>query len=307
MSIIKVDDLLKKYGSLTAVDKISFEVKKGEIFGILGPNGAGKTTTLEMIEGLRQPDGGSIQIDNNAVWPNPKKVKRIIGVQLQSTSLFDYLRVAEIIKLFASFYSIKLSKEKLNLILEDVSLTNKAKAYVNELSGGQQQRLSIALALVNEPKVVFLDEPTTGLDPQARRSLWDVIKRINKEGKAVVLTTHYMEEAQVLCKRIAIMDKAKIIDLDTPANLIKKLEADSKLSFSCKPKLEEAKIKGIKGVTSVQSVDHSYMVYSSNIQKAVSDILKLAKEKDAVIEDIHISGANLEDVFLNMTGRALRD
>lgn len=307
MQIIDVQDLTKQYGDLTAVNNISFSVRKGEVFGILGPNGAGKTTTLEMIEGLRKPDSGKIVIDEKKVWPNPGKIKKIIGVQLQSTALFDYLKVKEIIELFASFYNKRLTKERLNQILDDVGLSKKAKHYVNELSGGQQQRLSIALALVNDPKVIFLDEPTTGLDPQARRHLWEVIKRINKEGVTVVITTHYMEEAEVLCKRIAIMDKAKLIKLDTPQNLIKDLEADSKITFSCQKKIPKADIEKVRGVKSVQAEDHSYFIYSKDVQKTVTSLFKVAKEKGVKIEDMDISGANLEDVFLNLTGRALRD
>lgn len=307
MPIIEINELTKHYGDLTAVNKISFAVERGEIFGILGPNGAGKTTTLEMVEGLRKPDGGSIKIDGINVWPNPGKVKKIIGVQLQSTSLFDYLRAKEIIELFASFYGISLKKERLNAILDDVGLSNKSKSYVNELSGGQQQRLSIALALVNYPKVIFLDEPTTGLDPQARRHLWEVIKRINKEGMTVVITTHYMEEAEALCERIAIMDRAKLINLDTPANLIKDLDADAKITFSCKPQIAKNKLEEIKGVKAVKEENHSYLIFSKEVQKTITGLFELAKENNAIVEDVAISGANLEDVFLNLTGRALRD
>lgn len=307
MPVIEIDGLTKHYGDLTAVDKISLSVEKGEIFGILGPNGAGKTTTLEMVEGLRKPDGGTIKIDGNLVWPNPKKVKKVIGVQLQSTSLFDHLRAKEIIELFASFYGIRLKKERLNGILEDVGLENKAKSYVNEMSGGQQQRLSIALALVNDPIVIFLDEPTTGLDPQARRHLWKVIKRINKEGMTVVITTHYMEEAEFLCERIAIMDKANIIKLDTPANLIKDLKADTKITFTCKPKIEGSNIEKIEGIKNVKSENGSYVVYSDNVQASVTGLFNLSKDRNASIADMDISGANLEDVFLSLTGRALRD
>ncbi len=307
MSIIEVKELKKNYGSLTAVDNVSFSVEPGEIYGILGPNGAGKTTTLEMIEGLRRPDGGSIKIDGIFVWPNPSQTKNIIGVQLQSTSLFDHLKVAEIIDLFASFYGVSLTKSQLGSLIEDVSLTNKAKAYVRELSGGQQQRLSIALALVNNPKVVFLDEPTTGLDPQARRNLWDVIKRINTEGKTVVLTTHYMEEAQFLCERIAIMDQSKIISLDTPQNLIKSLEADTKLTFITRSIIDEEKIRKLAGVSSLKTQDEAYTIHSTSAQDTIVGLLNLAKSAGFVVEDLNISGANLEDVFLNLTGKALRD
>jgi ABC-2 type transport system ATP-binding protein len=307
MPVIEINNLIKKYGDLTAVNGISLSVERGEIFGILGPNGAGKTTTLEMVEGLRKPDGGTIKIDGKSVWPNPKKVKEIIGVQLQSTSLFDYLKVKEIIELFASFYGIKLTKDKLASIIDDVGLAQKAKQYVNELSGGQQQRLSIALALVNDPIIIFLDEPTTGLDPQARRHLWDVIKRINKEGTSVVITTHYMEEAEVLCERIAVMDKSKLIKLDTPANLIKDLEADTKITFTSKTTIDNQNLKKINGVKTVKSENGSYTVYSDNVQASVTGLFDFAKDNNMSIFDMDISGANLEDVFLSLTGRALRD
>lgn len=307
MKIIEVKNLEKNYGSLKAVDDISFSVEKGEIFGILGPNGAGKTTTLEMIEGLRKPDVGSITIDGVSVWPNPAQTKNIIGVQLQTTSLFDFLKVGEIVELFASFYGIIKDKKILSKLIEDVSLTSKAKSYVNELSGGQQQRLSIALALVNDPKVVFLDEPTTGLDPQARRNLWDVIKRINNEGKTVVLTTHYMEEAQILCKRIAIMDQSQIISLDSPDNLIRNLDADTKLTFTSANNLDLDEFSKLKGIKSLKYDDSIYTVYADDIQNAVVSVLRESEKQTAKLENINISGANLEDVFLNLTGRALRN
>ncbi|MBI4744814.1 MAG: ABC transporter ATP-binding protein [Actinobacteria bacterium] len=307
MSIIKINDLRKNYGELKAVDGISFSVKEGEIFGILGPNGAGKTTTLEMIEGLRKPNGGELLIDGHKVWPDPSKIKYLIGVQLQTTTLFDYLKVNEIILLFASFYDIKLTRQELESLLADVGLMEKSDSYVNQLSGVQQQRLSIALALVNNPKVVFLDEPTTGLDPQARRNLWDVVRKINQEGKTVVITTHYMEEAEVLCERIAIMDKGKIISLDTPSNLIKSLGVDSKITFTCHPEIPKEKLESINGVRSISSIDHSYAIYSDNVQGAVVSVFEIAGSLNAKIDDLNISGANLEDVFLKFTGRALRD
>lgn len=307
MSIIEINDLHKNYGELRAVDGISFSVKEGEIFGILGPNGAGKTTTLEMIEGLREPDGGELLIDGQKVWPDPSKIKYLIGVQLQTTALFDYLKVNEIISLFASFYDIKLTLRELESLLNAVGLMEKSDAYVNQLSGGQQQRLSISLALVNDPKVVFLDEPTTGLDPQARRNLWDVVRKINREGKTIVITTHYMEEAQILCERIAIMDKGKIISLDTPYNLIKSLGVDSKITFTCDSEIPKEKLESVNGVKSVSSIDGSYAIYSDDVQGAVISVFDTAKTLNAKIDDLNISGANLEDVFLKFTGRALRD
>ena len=192
--MIEVSDLTKRYADLVAVDSVSFSVRRGEVFGILGPNGAGKTTTLEMIEGLREPDKGSISVDGLRVWPTPKEVKRRIGVQLQATALFDYQRVREIVYLFGSCYGLYRTRTQCVELLERVGLAEKADVYVNQLSGGQAQRLSIALALVNDPVVTFLDEPTTGLDPRARRVLWEVIEEINRAGTTMVLTSHYMRK-----------------------------------------------------------------------------------------------------------------
>lgn len=248
--IVKVDKLVKTYDENNVVDGVSFEVKKGEIFGILGPNGAGKTTTLEMLEVLRPIDGGVATIDGIDVAKKPKDVKNIIGIQLQSTAFYDKLTLREQLKMFGSLYGRTVDTEAL---LAKVQLTEKAKNYVEQLSGGQKQRFAIASTLVNNPKVLFLDEPTTGLDPQARRNLWDLIKEIRDEGITILLTTHYMDEAELLCDRLAIMDSGKIITIDTPHNLIQQLLA-----------------RGFK--------------------------------KEQVVEQ-----ANLEDVFIDLTGKAIRD
>jgi len=260
-----------------------------------------------MIEGLREPDGGNIVIDGQAVWPKPEATKRLIGVQLQSTALFDYLTVREMIILFGTFYGLRLSNSDADQLLDTVGLTEKHKAKVNELSGGQQQRLSIALSLVNDPMIIFLDEPTTGLDPQARRRMWDVIRDISSQGKTVVLTTHYMEEAEVLCGRVAVMDKGKIISLDTPLNLVKSLGAKAKITFNCEPKLDIDTLKGLPGTTDVSEIEQSYIVYSKDVQNSVLGILGEAKENNSLVENLSVSGANLEDVFLHLTGRGLRD
>ncbi len=218
--ILQVRNLAKRYNGLVAVDHISFAVYKQEIFGILGPNGAGKTTTLEMIETLRPIDEGDVHLNGLDVKRRPQEVKRIIGVQLQSSSFFDKLTLKELLELFGAMYGREVDPMRL---LQEVELEDKAKSYVAHLSGGQKQRFSIAAALVNEPVLLFLDEPTTGLDPQSRRHLWGVIKRIRSEGKTIVITTHYMEEAEELCDRVAIMDQGKIIALDRPQELINKL------------------------------------------------------------------------------------
>ncbi len=250
MNIVTVKNLQKKYDDQAAVDGVSFSVKKGEVFGILGPNGAGKTTTLEMLETLRPIDGGSAVIDGIDVAKDPDAVKRLIGVQPQTPAFQDKTTLKEVIELFAAAYG-----EKVDVLqfLRDVDLEEKANSYVEQLSGGQKQRLSITTALVHGPKVFFLDEPTTGLDPQARRHLWDLIRQIRAKGVSVIMTTHYMDEAEILCDRIAVMDNGKIVALDTPKNLIKAL-------------------------------------------------LKRGFKKAQQVEQ-----ANLEDVFIDLTGKALRD
>ena len=248
--MVVAKNLTKTYGKKNVVDGISFSVKPGEVFGILGPNGAGKTTTLEMLEALRPIDGGSAMISNIDVATRPYDVRAVIGVQPQSPSFQNKTKLTELLVLFASAYGLKVDVQK---HLASVQLEDKANSYVEQLSGGQRQRFSIAAALVHEPQVFFLDEPTTGLDPQARRNLWELITEIKGRGVTVVITTHYMDEAELLCDRIAVMDNGKIIALDTPKNLIKAL-------------------------------------------------LKKGFSKEQTVEQ-----ANLEDVFIDLTGKALRD
>lgn len=248
--IVSVKDLVKIYDKKNAVDGISFEVLRGEIFGILGPNGAGKTTTLEMLEALRPIDGGEAYLDGIDVSKNPYKIKALIGVQPQSPAFADKTKLTEVIEMFAAAYGEKVNAKQ---FLDDVGLLSKSSSFVENLSGGQRQRLSIAAALVHGPKVFFLDEPTTGLDPQARRNLWKLIKEVRDRGVTVIITTHYMDEAEILCDRIAIMDNGKIVSLDTPQNLIKNL-------------------------------------------------LKKGFKKEQIVEQ-----ANLEDVFIDLTGKELRD
>ncbi len=238
-AILEVRGLTKKYGKKTTVKGIDFDVQKGEVFGILGPNGAGKTTTLEMIEALRPIDGGTATLDGIDVSQNPHHIKEIIGVQLQSTNFFNQLTLVELLTMFGGMYHRTVHPYKL---LEMVNLKDKAKSTVDTLSGGQRQRFSVASALVNKPKVLFLDEPTTGLDPQARRNLWELVQTIQKTGITIVLTTHYMEEAQLLCDRVAIMDNGKIIALDTPNNLIKAL---LKKGFKKKAEVQQADLEDV--------------------------------------------------------------
>lgn len=217
LDVITINHLTKKYGKQTAVDNISFTVSRGEVFGLLGENGAGKTTTLEIIEGLRRPTSGEVEVLGHSSQHQLHHIKQKIGVQLQSSAYFNYLTLQEILRLFGSFYKNRLEPQEL---LALVDLTDKAKSYVSKLSGGQRQRFSIVAGLVNDPEIIFLDEPTTGLDPLARRRLWQLINKIKEQGKTIILTTHYMEEAEQLCDRIAIMDRGKLLRLDQTAQLI---------------------------------------------------------------------------------------
>jgi ABC-2 type transport system ATP-binding protein len=237
--IVKAHKLTKKYGDNIVVDNISFDVKKNEIFGILGPNGAGKTTTLEMIEAVRPIDSGKVIIDGIDVAKQPYKIKQIIGVQPQSPAFQDKTKLKEIIEMFAAAYG---EKADVKALLLDVDLLDKIDSYVEDLSGGQKQRLSIAASLVHNPKVFFMDEPTTGLDPQARRHLWELVKSIRQQGITVIMTTHYMEEAEILCDRVAIMDGGKIIEMDSPKNLVKKLLAKG---FKKKHFVEQANLEDV--------------------------------------------------------------
>jgi ABC-2 type transport system ATP-binding protein len=299
--IIVVDNLTKKYGDFTAVNGISFSVRQGEIFGILGPNGAGKTTTLEMIEGLKPITSGTVTLDGHDVEKEMMTVKSLIGVQLQSSSFFDGLNLIELIDIFAAMYNRKV--DALHL-LDLVQLTEKAKSQVKELSGGQKQRLSIATALVNDPKVLFLDEPTTGLDPQARRNLWELIQSINKQGKTIVLTTHYLEEAEVLCDRIAIMDHAQIIALDTTPNLIKQSGVESNIVIKTAREILPAQLTLFPGVDQVIADGKTYKLITSDPQQTLPTIFSVLGRD---VLNLQLKQATLEDVFLKLTGHDLRD
>lgn len=303
--VIRVENLTKKFGSLIAVNNISFDVSKGEIFGILGPNGAGKTTCLEIIEGIQKPTSGKTYVLDLDTHEHLERVKAKIGVQLQASSYFDNLNLKEILELFGSFYGLKVDAEKLLAI---VGLTDKKKSLVRQLSGGQKQRFSICATLVNDPEIVFLDEPTTGLDPQARHNIWDFIRRINERGKTIVLTTHYMEEAQILCDRVAIMDLGKIAAMDTPVNLIHNLKASSVINFSTDCEVCQENIREIPGVFEVnKGPNHSYSLKVSSGAEILPKIIALAAKKKFIIKDEEVLHANLEDVFLELTGRKLRE
>lgn len=307
LPMIRISNLVKRYGTFTAVGGVNFEVRAGEIFGLLGPNGAGKTTTMEMIEGLRRPDDGSATVAGYDTRTQLKKVKAVIGVQLQSTSLFDLLTVKEIMKLYASFYTYTTSIDDL---LEQMALTDKASARVKGLSGGQKQRLAIALALINHPKIVFLDEPTTGLDPQARRTLWDIILQLKASGKTIVLSTHYMDEAHVLCDRICLMDQGKVIALDTPEQLVRSLQSESAIEFRIESADEAALIQSLEKLDKVKQVDkqkEQFVLYTDDVQATLLDFIHFTEQQQLSFDDLRTRTSTLEDVFLHMTGRSLRE
>jgi ABC-2 type transport system ATP-binding protein len=302
--VIRVSDLKKYYGDVKAVDGVTFEVARGEVFGMLGPNGAGKTTTIEVLEGLREPDSGTVAVLGLDVCKHPESIKQRIGVQLQSVSLYPRLTVTELLDLFGSFFKNRVPTKQL---IDAVDLGERANARSMDLSGGQQQRLSIALALVNDPDLVFLDEPTTGLDPQARRSLWDLVKGLAARGKSVMLTTHYMEEAAELCDRVAIMDHGRILEMGTVPDLIGRRFKERAVFFDSNTKLPENRLGKLGGVTRAAVEDGQTVLYSQDVPATIGGLLAMADELSFEPRNLGIRQATLEDVFLDLTGRALRD
>ncbi len=305
-SAVTVENLVKTYGPVKAVDNVNFKVERGEVFGMLGPNGAGKTTTVEIIEGLRIMDSGKVTVLGIDVTKTPKSIKQYIGVQLQSPSLLSLLRVEEILDTFGGLYRRSLPTSQL---LEMLSLQESRKVLVKNLSGGQQQRLSVAMAMVNDPEIAFLDEPTTGLDPQARRGLWLVIEDMRRLGKTIFLTTHYMEEAERLCDRVAIIDHGKIIALDSPDNLIHEYFEEKAIQFDMDNPPVETTLKQMVGVNNVAIDGREVVIYSSDIPQTMSALLQLADKegRTSELKDLHVREATLEDVFLKLTGRKIRE
>ncbi|HEU4784987.1 MAG TPA: ABC transporter ATP-binding protein [Ktedonobacterales bacterium] len=308
-ALVAVNHLVKRYGRFTAVNDVSFTIRRGEIFGLLGPNGAGKTTTLEIIEGLRRADGGQVTVDGLDVRRDRRAVQRRIGVQLQATTLFDALTVRETIHLFGAFYPSARSADDL---LREVALEEKASAMPKDLSGGQRQRLALALALVNDPALLLLDEPTTGLDPQSRRLLWETILRLRARGKTIVLTTHFMDEAQTLCDRIAILDGGRIIAQDTPSGLISLLNASATIDCALVPSPggqppDSAALRLLPGVSDVQVGAERVRLYSTRIEKTMTALFQYAEARGMSVEQIQVQAPTLEDVFLKLTGRGLRE
>ncbi len=302
--MIEVNGLSKSYGELTAVNEVTFHVNTGEVFGLLGPNGAGKTTTIEMLVGLRKPDQGTAILSGYDVRMQLNQVKEVIGIQLQSTSLFELLTVQEIMEMYASFYPRSISIPD---TIEDMLLTDKKNTRIKALSGGQKQRLAIALAIIHDPNIIFLDEPTTGLDPQARRTLWDIIENLKARGKTIVLSTHYMDEAHILCDRIGIMDQGDLIALDTPSNLVKKLQSESAIEFSLAQSANTTFLEQLQGVKQVTQRGEKYVLYTDNIQTSLIDLVQQAQRLHINLEDLQTRTATLEDVFIHMTGRSLRE
>lgn len=301
-TMVEVTGLFKQYGNVTAVDHVSFTVSRGEVFGILGPNGAGKTTALEMLEGLRKPDGGHALVDGIDVGADPRGVKARIGTQLQDAGFFDRLTVEETLTLFGSFHRKRLPPDR---VIARMQLEEKRQAWTQTLSGGQRQRLSIAVALINDPTVVFLDEPTTGLDPQARRNLWEVIEDIRKEGRTVVLTTHYMEEAQRLCDRIAIMDHGRIVALDTPRGLIRQYAPGTIVAVSSGA--GRAAFVGVPGVQQLQASNGEVIFHTVEPLRTIHGLLELQRQGQVDVRQLRVEESTLEDVFLQLTGRRLRE
>lgn len=302
--VIEVVGLRKRYGEIQAVDGVSFTVQRGEVFGLLGPNGAGKTTTVEILEGLRGPDEGTVHVLGMNAAHAPDQIKQRIGVQLQTAALYPFLTVTEVIDLFRSFYAHSRPTEWL---IEAVDLGERRHAQTRHLSGGQRQRLSVALALVNEPELLFLDEPTTGMDPQARRSLWDLVLRLRADGTSVLLTTHYMEEAEQLCDRVAVMDHGHVLELGTVEELVTRRFRDRAVHFETIPGLELAELGALPSVSRAVIEDGETVLYTSDVSATIGSLLGRADALGREPRNLGIRRATLEDVFLDLTGHALRE
>lgn len=301
---IAVNDLHKSYGTTKAVDGLSFSVAPGEIFGMLGPNGAGKSTTLEIIIGLRRYDGGRVEVLGLDPQQQPMLVKSRIGVQLQTIDLFPRLTVREVIHLFASF---AVNPRDPAGVIAEVGLTERSHVRIKELSGGQLQRVGVAIALVSNGDILFLDEPTSALDPQSRRQIWDVLLGMKRQGKTIFLTTHFMDEAQKLCDRVAIVDRGQVIAMGTPRELIEQHTQESALEF-VQPRLAgDERLLQLTGVTRMESGPEGITLYTKEMTQTISDLMQLAATLEIPLDEVHIRQASLEDVFLKLTGRRIRN
>ena len=302
--ILQVENLVKRYGDLEAVRGVSFSVEEGEVFGLLGPNGAGKTSTIEVLEGLRVADGGRVSVCGFDPLKNPTELKHEIGAALQSTSLPDKLRVSEALRLFSSFYKRGRKPEEL---LKRFGLEEKRNAFYSQLSGGQKQRLALALALVNDPKVLFLDEPTAGLDPQVRREIYDIIEELKREKKTIVLTTHYIEEAERLCDRVAIVDHGKVIVEGTPRELKQASANTSRVEVRLAKAVSNGTLKSLDGVVDARELGGAYVLHCQRTAPAIVALVKHLEAEGNELVSLEIATPSLEDVFIELTGRRLRD
>jgi ABC-2 type transport system ATP-binding protein len=303
--VIRVTGLEKRYGETRAVDGVSFTVEPGTIFGLLGPNGAGKTTTVEVLEGLRDPDAGEVRVLGIDVARGRDSLKARIGVSLQTAALYPKLTVVEVLDLFASFYPGR--GRSTDELIELMDLDEKRSTRTQNLSGGQRQRLSVALALVNDPELVFLDEPTTGMDPAARRALWDVVLGLRAAGRTVLLTTHYLEEAEVLCDRVAIMDHGRILEEGTVEELVSRRFRERAVRFDAIEGLTDAHLEALPGVVSVKHEDGEVLVYTRDVPATIGAVIDAAEAVGVEPANLGVRRPTLEDVFLDLTGRALRD
>ena len=303
---LSCEGLIKRYGSVTAVDGLDLTVRRGECFGLLGPNGAGKTTTIEILEGLLHADDGAVTVLGQNWQHDAVALRRRLGIQLQETQLADKLTVEETLRLFRSFYPDGPAVDEL---LDIVELKAKRGAWVSKLSGGQKQRLSVACALAGRPELLFLDEPTTGLDPQSRRQLWEVLERFREGGGTILITTHYMDEAHTLCDRVGIMDRGKLIALGTPRELVASLGAEHVVEFALANggAIEQALLASLPGVRDVRRDDTHLHLSSSELHLTVPALLELLNREHATLSQLGTHSATLEDVFVTLTGRQLRD
>jgi ABC-2 type transport system ATP-binding protein len=302
--ILQVENLVKRYGNVEAVRGVSFSVEEGEVFGLLGPNGAGKTSTIEILEGLRDLDSGRVSVCGLDPQRDSQALKHEIGAALQSTSLPDKIRVMEALRLFASFYKRRRNPEDL---LKRFGLEEKRGTFYSQLSGGQKQRLALAMALVNDPKVLFFDEPTAGLDPQVRREIYDIVEELKREKKTIVITTHYIEEAERLCDRVAIVDHGKVVALGTPRELKSRAGSATRIEVRlAKPETDGA-LERLEGVADAREVDGTYVIHSQRPPKTIVDLVKHLEAEGNELVSLEIASPSLEDVFIEMTGRRLRD